>query len=707
MAYFFAVVLAVLLTLGLAAIVAFWLFKRWLRRKMGDYMQSATLVDPRYARPARLQFDVAEDAEPGEPMGALWTRCHALGFRLLADWGERSGGFALLRVARHETLPIALVLTEAADEAQSAAFAMFVTGSSGLHALSDAQGPAIATPAMTWEVDPALTPELALARLDGEAREPGVRQPELRLIEAVYERAWASRIDLDLASPPDRAATERRAAGRTFTPNQIEQAFSIEVGQWRDQVTAAVLDRYRRASRIDAVSWERQRDGVQVVHDLLRRDDIRGFFDGDQTIDALFAQLEAQGLTGIALYEQVLARTPAARMRRRLGEVDRPLRAVVYGRDEAEPAVAAPRAQPHTYEALDDAGKPVHGAVFAQDSTDARRQLDALGLSDARILSEPLGAMPESLREFAADPEMAAVAARAAREPLWLALLRAIWANKWLWAPPSALLVWTWLEGAPYGWGDYLVFGYAALAFAAVLLFVAPMFLYNQLLLARVRARWRTAAGLLSLLSLLNVSGGMTKAQLVGERCKIEASRGRLEQALARWRRLESELPPADYAQGLVSIYDAVGDHARMIEAQRSFLQHAAAKEMASVDLALSLARHTGAHAEAESLLASTSPQNLSELALGGYHFARGLILAERGQTDLALRQYHEALERMRQFRSMPLIAGLIAEINGYAALTLKRAGRIEQADSLWHKVRDVLALHASCRGLVQRYERA
>lgn len=707
MGYFLAAVAAVLCALVLAALVAFWWFKRWLRRRMGDYQKSAQLLDPRFARPARIQLDLAEDAEPGASLAALWGRCHALGFRLLADWEERNGAFALLRAARHESLPIALVLTEENDEASSAAFAMFlIDGNDRLVALSDAAGPGLESPSLSWDADAAHTPESALARLEAAARELAPREPDLRRIEDGYERAWAARIDVELARAPDRSALERRAAAHAATPAQIEQACEIELSQWHEQLSAAVLDRYRRASRIDAVAWERQRDQVHVVHDHLRPEDIGKLLGGDEATEALVRQFAAQGLGGIALYEKVVERTAAAQVRRRLGAFAGPVRAVVYGRDEREPAIAAPAAQAYAYAALDAQGEAVHGAVLARDSTDAHRQLGELGLAEGRILSEPAG-LAEGMQEFLVDPEHAAAAARALREPLWIATLRAIWANKWLWAPPLVLLAWTLHEGAPYGWGDYLVFGYAGLALAAFLLLVAPMFLYNRLLVARVHGRWRTADALIGLLSALNLFGGMTRAQLLGERCKIEAARGRPEQALARWHTLQAELKPEDFAQGLVTIYDAAGDHRRMIQAQRDYLAHAPAKEMASVDLALSLARYEENVEEAEDLLARTSPQHLSELALGGHHFARGLICAARGQTDLALRQYAQALERVSQFRSTPLIGCLVAEINGYVALALKRAGRIEQADGVWRSVRGILTLHASCRGLVERYERA
>ncbi|HET9484397.1 MAG TPA: hypothetical protein VFO79_10610, partial [Xanthomonadales bacterium] len=216
MAFFLGVVAAVLLVLVLAAVVAFWFFKRWLRRKLGDAQRSAALVDPRWHRPARIQLDLAHDAEHGEAFDSLWVRCHALGFRTLADWSERNGAYGALRAARHETLPLGLVITENCDG--SAAFAMLaMSATNALTVYSDAQDPALVTSSMTWDVDAAQTPESAFARLEALVGTGCFRDPELRLVEAVFERAWATRLDAQIATAPVRADIERRAHGSTAT----------------------------------------------------------------------------------------------------------------------------------------------------------------------------------------------------------------------------------------------------------------------------------------------------------------------------------------------------------------------------------------------------------------------------------------------------------------------------------------------------------
>jgi hypothetical protein len=518
----------------------------------------------------------------------------------------------------------------------------------------------------------------------------------------VYERAHARRMDALLAMPPARAAIEARAASLRPQPGEAQLALALELstGQWQQQVSEAVLDTYRRASRIDAVRWERIGQQLHVVHDRLSAEDIRGLLVDDASGEQLYAQLVQQGLSPSVLYCMLAERLPAGQGRRRLWQVEAPIRATVYGPDDD----AAPQAlaAAHIYQARDAEGALVSGAVVARGSQEAKQQLAAMGLDDGKLLMEstPLGELPDVML----DPKLAAAAARAAREGPGMALLRSFVGNVWLWAPPLLLTVWSLREGSPFGIGDYLVFGYAALAAAALLVLVLPMLLYNQLLQARMHARWRTARFCLALLARLNLLGAIKPYQLLSERCKILAGEGRVAPALLLWQTEEAHLTAEQYQTGLVQIHDAAGDHARMIEAQRAVIAQGG-QELAKIDLAMALARHTDRMDEAEALIAGFEPQGLSELALAGFSYVRGLVAAARDQHAVAIRHYEQAVAQVRQFQNNPLVLGMIAEINGYTALALRAAGDQRRADALWQQVRPLLGLHRGCAGLIARYD--
>jgi len=696
---FLQILAAVLVALLLAVFVAWWAFKRWLRGKVAQYGSSAALIGDRYSMPARIHLQATHDPldEDGQP---LWSRLHALGFRPLGDYESRQGNPAWLRAAWHAEASIAAAL---ANHGGQWHFAMFtVGGAPRVHGLSDGPGESLRTGVLHWDVEPTLAPEEAFARLQAATADRECRVLDAAAFRDICEIVHAQRMDALLARPPRHDWLEAVGARQSppASPAQIDHALDYARSQWQSLLGDAVLDRFRRHSRIDAVQWERIEGDLHVVHGHLPADEIRDLLADSESDRLLWQQLVAQGLDGIALYESLAARLPAARQRQKLAEFRTPLLTRVYGR--LEDASAAQPARTHHYEAVDADGRAVAGAVIARDSGEAKRQLQSMGLAEAKVMNEsiPLGETPN----FMLDPEIAAMAARSAREGLGMALLRAARGNLWLWFPPALLLTWSLAEGAPYGWGDYLVFGYSVLAALVLLLFTAPMVLYNQLLQSRTHARWRTARLCLALLSRLNLFGAMRPEQLLIERCKIMAGEGQVEAALSLWDTQQSKLTNEQFLSGLVQLHDALGNTGETIAAQRALLA-AQPQDMTRIDLAMSLSRHGHDVDEAEDLLAGIDPNGLSELARSGFQFARGLVAAQRGQAAVALRHYAQAIETASQYRSNPLIQCVIAEINGHSAIALKASGDTARAETLWRQVRPLLARHPSCREVIARYE--
>jgi hypothetical protein len=704
MAVFLKILLAVILVIAALVLVAFLWFRRWLRRSLAASEVASGLIDPRHSRPARIRLLPHGDHEPGAVLRQEWGDWHALGFRKLGDHGEYNGAFTTVRLAVHPDYGLGLALAE--DTADSQATVLFaLTHERQLLAVSAGLGPALESATVSWALADGQTPGQRVDTLRARLGNARARVLDHRSAKAVFERAWALVMDADIAAgPPTVAEIEAHAAARGIpAPNaQLEQAVAIATSQWQTRLEEAVLDNWRRSSHVDAVTWTRVQDDVHVVRTTMDEQSLRTLLCSDDLSTAIFDQLLAQGWRGVELYEQVQRRLPARHRRERLGEVTRPLPAVLFVPGEGETSDADAGARVHGYEAVDQEGRTVSGGVLATDVADALQQLAGSGLSEVRIVTEPGPGVPDS--PLAADPELARQAVRSLREPLAMAVARALLASAWIWLPPLLLLIWAVRGGAPYGWGDWLTFIYAGLAATAMFALVAPMVIYNQLLRAKLLGRWSLASAWLAVLRLRILSGALSAVQLTAERCKILAGQGRAVEALSLWAGQEAELPADQYCSELAQIHDAAGDSDAMIEAQRRLIELSQAADTPRIDLAMSLARFRRAADEAEQLLDAVPADSLSEPALCGYHYARGLILAERLQHAAALHQYQIASDKARQYTSMPTIAGLIAEINGYVALSLRELGEIDRADDLWRSVLPLLQASASSRGLIDRY---
>lgn len=705
MLFVLQVAAGVVLALVLLALLALWWFRRWMRRIAGRAMEAAACLDPRLMRPARIQLaPAAADSWPGAVLAPAWEEWRKLGLQALGDFEARPLDHPWLRAAAQTEPPLALALwtgdPEQADGPADAAaapgrFVLFalLEGNRLLALTNDPEDTPLNTAGIRWIVEPGIRPPDALRRLARELQGQAPRAMDATLWRTVFERAWAARLDADIAQPPSRSAFDARLAGRPqpVPPATADRAFELTLSHWRDQVCEAALDQFRRASRIDAVRWETLRDDVHVVHEHLDDDTVIGWLADSEPERQLAGQLVMQGLHGPALYEGLDSRRPAALRRQKIGTVSRPLPATLYGPPaSAAHAQGQARLRDHAYEAVDAQGATVRGAVIARDSADARRQLQAMGLDRPRVMMDAVDVgTPEP---FMLEPGFVAAKARAISRGLGASVGLALLGNAWMWLPPLLWAGWSWWQGPPFGWGDWLSFAVASAALGALAVLVLPMVLFHEMQRARVFARWGRAGLCLALLRRLNLMRALTGDQLLAEELKVQAGRGRLREALARWAEREPHLPAHEYQLVRSTLHDAAGDHAGTIAAQRAWRAASPSKDLPSVDLALSLARHGGPGAieEAESLLAGVKADELSELARGGYCYAQGVLLAARGQPAAASHQYQLAQRQLAAFRNNPLMHGMLSEIGGHHALALRATGAAE-AQALWDSVLPVL----------------
>ncbi|MFN3988086.1 MAG: hypothetical protein ACK4KV_21565 [Rhodocyclaceae bacterium] len=708
MGLFLQILLAVALVVALGVVLAYFWARRWVRRKVADLSENAEILDLAQQRVPRIRLtatDVPEDC--CESLREAWPKWHALGFRKIGDFSDRNGGFLVLRLAAHVEQRLGLALGET-EQGQPVSVVFALTDGKRLVASADGLGPALSSSSAEWVLDDGQAPAMRVGLMQARLGEVALRAVDPSMVKSVFERAYALVMDAEIAAgPPTRQAIELRAAerGSVLDAERAEIAERIGYDAWRSRMEEAALDNWRRASKVDAVTWERLDGDVHVVDRVIRVEALRNYLCHDEQSTRLFDQLLSQGHTGPQLYREVQERLPVAARRVCIGEVRRPVRAMLFASPEMPAGESDLGARAHGYEGQGEDGRVLRGSVLANDASDAHAQLQSMGVASARVVTEPSPGVPDSVLNI--DPRSAALMVRAAREPVPLAVVRSLGASVWIWLPPLLLLGWSLSDGGPLSWGDWLIIGYALLAAAAMVVLVAPMLLYNQMARAKLLGQWRRARLCLALLRRVNLLGGITRAQLLAERCKLLAAEGHHAEALALWQEHEADFPPDQYLSELAQIHDAAGDTDAMIEVQRQTVEHSTAKAMPRVDLAMSLVRYQRAADEAERVLGAVSPRDLSELVLSGYHYTRGMILAERNQHGPALRHYQQAIEHASGYRGQPLIAGLIAEINGYVALSLRAAGEPERADALWRTVLPVLNGSASSHMLILRYEDA
>jgi len=708
MVLFLQIVAGFIVALVLCVLAALWWVKRWIRRAVDNAAASTALLDPRLARPARIFLERCAEGEPGEALSELWRQYHDLGFRLLGDYTEREGSFTLARFARHPELKLALTLIEESDEkVEGTVWAM--TEDKRLLAWGSGSEISLVSDMVHWIAWEDLPPERCFAEMCEAVQEKTLREPNASLLRNVWERMYALHADAEIAGGvPSREEVQARVT--TLSPQAdaatVDGVYEISRSQWRTRMEAAVLDHWRRASRLDAVLWQRLDGRIHVIDASLSADEITERLPSVENAEALMTQLQEQGFTGINLYEEIQKRLPASCRYTRLGEVRRPVHALLYGDDggAAEEESSGKGALPYGYRAIDEQGREETGSIFATDSADAHRQLRALGRQDVHLLTEPSAG--GQVAEVFFNPAIAAEAVRAVQAPITASLLRSLRANMWIWLPPLILLFFSLSSAGQADWRDWLIYAYAGFALAFTAGTVAPMLLFYQYQRARIFGRWKRAMLYLSLLEKVNWIGGLKSFQLVAERCKILAAAGQEDQAVTLWSKQEKDVDPEVYYSELGQIYEAGGRSEKQLAAQRQLYEISATRELPTIDLALSLIRYRRVADESEALIGRLQSSHLSELALGGYHLVRGMILADRQQYSHALNQYRQAAEQLQQYaKAMPLILGLLAEVNGYVALALRATGKEQLAGEVWESVAPILRVHASTRLLVERYE--
>ena len=354
------------------------------------------------------------------------------------------------------------------------------------------------------------------------------------------------------------------------------------------------------------------------------------------------------------------------------------------------------------YQARAADGSNRQGSLIASDVADARFQLTRMGLRDIRILS---GMTVPMQIEHSDDAQIAALAVQTQFDSLPRAVLRIFTGNWLLWLPLSAFAAWSLYEGSPFGMGDYIAFTLFALGVAAALFLALPTVLYQQILWARVFARYRRGLLYHAIFRRVNLLGGLPDIAVGIERCKLLAGMGKTEQARREFAVLAADATDTDRLVHGAALADAMQDRDGMIQLQRELIAAQPDNPEPKVDLAMSLARFSDRIDEAEQLIAGIHPNGLPEIFSAGLAYTRGLIAQARQDHATAARELKKSAA-IFQVHPLPLAFAIGCEIRGYLAISLKALGKHAEAEALWRAVWPVLA-HHGCDAMQQRYTAA
>ncbi|MCU0753602.1 MAG: hypothetical protein MUE46_00565 [Xanthomonadales bacterium] len=701
--WFLQVLGVIALVVLVALVIGAWWLRRWWKRTMTQATQVQRSLDPILSWPARLQLSACEVDAQDDSLALHWPRWVEAGFSRLGDY-QSDDGLAAIRLASH---PTGMTLCLAVDPMLKPCATLYAVSTDGSFlALSEAPGTGARTPKLQWHVATTREPAAQCAQLQALADAAGQTPRPLtaRIAVAAIERGYAVWRDQQLAQPPTPAAIEARlaASGQALGPQALQAAIDQHRSRWRELLAVAALDVWRQSAKPDAETWARLQDEIEVIPESISDAEVTELLGGDERADQLLAQTAAQGLSGLKRYAAVVERLGLGQRRHELARLARPVPLRLYVRDAAETPEAAP-AEVRTYVYRVEGGES--GSVLATSVADARNQLRGMGLADADIVHEP-NALSGPTDRLLWEPDAAAIAAIANEESIARALLRALAANVWLWLPPIPVLWWAFSGDAGFGLGQGVAVVYALLSYGLLLWLMLPMALYNRVLAGKATARLSEAKNLMTVLRLIRPLG-MTAAQIQRELASIEFAMGQTEAGLRRLQTLRPTLDDAGWYETLATALGSSGDFDALIDAQQRAMALAQDPTLLKIDLCLSLLRYRRDVAGADALLAEVAPGSLSTTSLAGYHYARGLLLAEREQHGAALRQFRSAIDGLAAFKGNPLVGTLTTEIEAFAALSLRADGRRDDAEALWASVWPRLSRHRSTRYLEKRWAEA
>jgi hypothetical protein len=198
-------------------------------------------------------------------------------------------------------------------------------------------------PGSRWIADPALSPADAFAALRAQPMDGDALRVDALNFAPVFIELYARSVDHILSKDMPDAEKMRQVGARVseatgdpvpqLDERQMALAVEMERASRLSALQEAIVDRFLQSGQIDAREWERVRDRVIVVHDLLSREDAADLARtaADWEISQpVVDEVVAEGLSPLDTFEKIASVLPESQRLRLLGEVDHPLYAQIY-----------------------------------------------------------------------------------------------------------------------------------------------------------------------------------------------------------------------------------------------------------------------------------------------------------------------------------------------------------------------------------------
>jgi hypothetical protein len=191
--------------------------------------------------------------------------------------------------------------------------------------------------------DPAMTAKTALDVMRTQPLAGTTMAVDAMNFDPVFTELYARSIDHILSRKMPDAETMRHVGARvseaTGTPTpqlddaQMRRAVEMQRSSRLYALQEAIIDRFLQSGQVEAREWERVRDRVVVVHDLLSREDaaeLACMATDAEASDPVVASVLTQMLSPLDTFEHIANLLPEIQRLRLLGEVDHPLYSQLY-----------------------------------------------------------------------------------------------------------------------------------------------------------------------------------------------------------------------------------------------------------------------------------------------------------------------------------------------------------------------------------------
>ena len=144
---------------------------------------------------------------------------------------------------------------------------------------------------------------------------------------------WLARNAATMRSAGARVPETIAAPAPQLDAAQMQHAVEMQRSSRLTALQEAIIDRFVQSGQLEAPEWERVRDRVVLVHDLLSREDAADLarMSADrEAAEPVVASVLAQSLSPLDTFEHIATLLPETQRLRLLGEVDHPLYSQLY-----------------------------------------------------------------------------------------------------------------------------------------------------------------------------------------------------------------------------------------------------------------------------------------------------------------------------------------------------------------------------------------